>query len=464
MLKLKVAVPVTLVVAAAVVVAVLVRANTPQTAPAAPEVGPLCGGRFRTCGQGFAGYGWSVRPGTLKALTDALKPMQQAPAEPDITFVFYSAGHNPEAVAKALRRLPGGSRRMCGWSSDRGVIAPDGYHASPDGVVGVLSFRLPGLRAGVGSAEFDETDSPGSSAALALRRAIQDAGMQPGDSQPRMIVMSTTYHGYEELVLKALDAETGGAVPIMGGTAAGNPAKGLPQGAVIANGKALRKGLVISVFYSGRPFRWAFRGGFIRTSKSGLVTAVEAKGRVIREIDGRPALDVYDEWSGGRVAEAIRAGIDMNTFTGLYPLCRMLGSGNAAHNLFVHVWPAPDAAVSRSLVASARVAEGDEVYFSEGSWNILLNHIGALARDAKADRAEVPLGAALFICCEAVLKNIPAQQRNQISYLLNKSLGDAPWIGPFTWGEQGNFPGVGNYHGNVLTSVTLFPGSAGCSE
>ena len=456
MRKLLVGGLIVLAVGAAIVMAVLFRLHTPAPAPASPSPGPVCGGRFRPYGEGFAGYGWSIRPGTRAALAEALRPMQRAHAVPAITFVFYSTNHKPEEVVASLQSPPGRWGHLVGWSSDRGIIAPDGYHSSADGVVGVLSFRLPGLEVGVGCAGFDETDSPGASAVLALRRAVADAGRQWGTELPGMIVMSTTYHGHEEAVLEALDPETGESVPVMGGTAAGNASAGVPHGSVIANDKALRRGLVLAVFYADRPFRWAFRGDFNRTSKSGVVTAVAGKGRVIRQIDGRPALEVYNEWSGGRVAEAMRSGRDMNTFTGLYPLCRMLHSERASHNLFVHAWPAHDAATSGALVTSASVAEGDKVYFCEGSWNILLNHIGALTRDAKAGGSS-RIGAALFICCEAVLKNIPSRQRDQIAYLLNESLGEAPWMGPFTWGEQGNFPGVGNYHGNLLTGVTLFP-------
>jgi hypothetical protein len=32
---------------------------------------------------------------------------------------------------------------------------------------------------------------------------------------------------------------------------------------------------------------------------------------------------------------------------------------------------------------------------------------------------------------------------------------DAPFIASFTWGEQGHFPGVGNKHGNLLSSFLV---------
>jgi hypothetical protein len=39
--------------------------------------------------------------------------------------------------------------------------------------------------------------------------------------------------------------------------------------------------------------------------------------------------------------------------------------------------------------------------------------------------------------------------------LINYANKDAPFIAPFTWGEQGQFPGVGNKHGNLLTSFLV---------
>ena len=417
---------------------------------------PRSGGRCQRTGADFGGYGWSVHPETATAVKQALSAALGNPgARADLTLVFYSHQHSPERIAEALRRAGVSTGRICGWSSWHGVLTPDGYHSSPEGTVGLMSLRLPGVSVGVGAATFDETESPEGSATLALGRAIDDAGDPSPGASPTMILMSATYHGYEERILRALDAATEGEVPVLGGTATGGPPPYASDWSVMAGDKVLRKGLVICAFYSDLPFGWSFRGGFDRTGKSGVVTA--SHGRVIREIDGKPALDVYDQWSGGRIAEAMRAGKDLTTFTGLYPLCRTYVSGQTTHHLFVHAWPPEDAAVTRRLVTSADVSEGDLVYFSEGSWNILLNRIGTLPRLARETTPQDSASAALFICCEAVLKNIPIEQRDQMAHLMNRSLGEVPWIGAFTWGEQGNFPGIGNYHGNLLTSVVLFP-------
>ena len=403
---------------------------------------------------GQPGYGWSTHPGTTEAVKHALAAAGKfSEDKSDAVFVFYTTQHEPERIVATMQALAGPGLRILGWSSDYGVIGPDGYHASPGGSLGLLRVRLPGVTAGLGWAELHEAPSADQVAQLAVKRAMEDAG-RPSDP-PAIIVMAPTYDGCEEQLLKGIDAVTGGQVPVIGGTAAGSSADRTRKGSAIAKDKVIRTGLVLAVLYSRKPVAWAYRGGFNRTGKSGTVTASD--GRVIRKIDGRPALDVYDEWSGGRVSEAMRAGKEMNKFTGLYPLCRVISSTGSSQNLFIHPWPVPDADKPKCLVTSASVYAGEVVYFSEGSWNILLNRIGALPQLAKEGRSDMEVGAGLLICCEAVLKNIPPDQRDQISYLMNLSLGGAPWIGMFTWGEQGNFPGLGNHHGNLLTGTLLLP-------
>lgn len=457
MKKTRVALAVSVAVLLGAAVFLVVRRDRVPTPVLGGPALPQSGGRFRGSSDDFAACGWSVHPDTGTAIEQALAAGGVASLEADITFVFYTSQHKPESVLEALRSARGAAPKVCGWSSDYGIVAPDGYHASAHGVVGLLSMRLPGSTVGTGGASLDEADSPAACAKLALRRAIENAGTKPPNAPLAMIIMSTTYDGHEETYLQALSAETGGAVPIIGGSAGGTAEHGSRDCSVIAGGRAIRNGLVLSVFYSPRPSGWAFRGGFDRTGKSGVITASE--GRVIREIDGRPALDVYDEWSGGRIREAMQAGKDMNTFAALYPLCRTIKAGAVTYNLFVHAWPPADGAKSKRLVSSANLWKGDVVHFAEGSWNILINRIGVLPQQAKEGRQDMAVSAGLLVCCEAVLKNIPLDQRDQIATLINRTMGDTPWTGMFTWGEQGNFAGVGNYHGNLLTSFSLFPQS-----
>ena len=51
---------------------------------------------------------------------------------------------------------------------------------------------------------------------------------------------------------------------------------------------------------------------------------------------------------------------------------------------------------------------------------------------------------------------IPEDERPKMPALVKTAIGDAPFIGTFTFGEQGHIPGVGNVDGNLANSMIIF--------
>jgi hypothetical protein len=101
---------------------------------------------------------------------------------------------------------------------------------------------------------------------------------------------------------------------------------------------------------------------------------------------------------------------------------------------------------------------GDRLNLGEGSWNILLNRFGQMPRQAKNNAAEIDPIAGLFFYCGGALDTIPRGHRANMSHLVSQSMGrELPWIGVFSWGEQGHVAGIGNLHGNEMASTLLFP-------
>jgi hypothetical protein len=271
-----------------------------------------------------------------------------------------------------------------------------------------------------------------------------------------MILLSVTLP-HEEEVCAALQEATGPDVPLIGGTAAGSvdaiSRKKISNWSVIANDKVIKSGVAVAAFYAADQFGWSYGGGYRRTGTSGVVT--KAKGRLIFEIDGRPAADVYNEWLGGRVYEAAKRGENVVNFCGFYPLCRISGS----YNQFVRCWPADDASMPGALRTGSTINQGDKVYLSEGTWNLLLNHFASVPSRARDSVPGINASAGLFIYCGSALECIPKEQRPQMAMLVEKSMKDIPWIGVFTWGEQGYIPGAGNLHSNLTSGTVLFPQS-----
>jgi hypothetical protein len=336
-------------------------------------------------------------------------------------------------------------------------------------VVGVLVVRADGMTAGLGSAAFADVakDHEGDAGRMAYQRAVADAHRSPGE-KPAMVIVLPTLRS-EEKILASITEEVGPDVPVIGGTAAG-PSKDIAlerlkeglEWSIIVNDTVITSGVAVAVLYSAKPFGWAYGGGFQRsTTKSGVIT--DAEPRMIRTIDGRPALDVYDEWVGGGLKEAMKRGENMLVWCALHPLTRNVFGTDKGQPViktqFMHPHPNPDQKTEPgSILVGANVTVGETLNLGEGSWNILLNRFAQLPRQAKTVVDNLDPIAGLFFYCGGALETIPREHRGSMGYLVSQSMGrDLPWLGVFSWGEQGHVTGIGNLHGNEMASTLLFP-------
>jgi hypothetical protein len=412
------------------------------------------GGSCRIVGDDFSGVGWSLDPVVNKAFEDAAAhAIEPEAGKPDITMVYYNAQHDPNEILAALRKRGDKVGKIIGQTSHEGILDASGYHTAKTGVLGLMSMRSQNMRIGVGCASFDEME-PRQAAKLALQRALEDGGDHSAGERPSMILLCVTLP-HEEIVLEALAEVTDASVPLIGGTAAGSVnalgRKKISNWSIIANDRVIHHGVAMAVFHSDNPIAWSYGGGFRRTSTSGIAT--KCQGRLIVEIDGKPAADVYNEWLGGRVYEAMSRGENIIRFCGLYPLCRYQGGTNQ----FICAWPSEETQNSGSLRTGSRVREGEQIYLSEGNWNLLLNHFANVPRTAMHQITDFQSCSGLFFYCGGALACLPPEAREQMSHLVNHSIGGWPWIGVFSWGEQGNIPGVGILHSNLSAGMILFP-------
>jgi hypothetical protein len=434
--------------------------GSPQTAHAASALSSAPsavqeitgGGMVKQNDDGFTGCGWSSIPQTTQAMNEAASHALNASAgKPDLTIVFYNPQHDPQKILDSLHQQDRPMGKVFGETTHSGVLMPDGYHTSKQGVLGMMAMRQAGTTVGIGGASFDEC-SPAEAAKLAWKRACEDAG--PNAGAPKMILLAVTLP-HEEEVLASLQQATGPNIPLIGGTAAGSvdaiSRKKVSNWSIITNDKVIHNGVGMAVFYSTEKFAWSYGGGYRRTSTSGIVT--KCKARLILEIDGRPAADVYNEWLGGRVYEAMKRGDNVVTFCSLYPICRI----TASYNQFIRAWPAEDPTMPGALRTGSTVNEGDKIYLSEGTWNLLLNHFALVPRDARESMPQLKPAGGLFIYCGSALECIPEEQRPQMAFLVGKSMNQLPWIGVFSWGEQGYIPGAGNLHSNLTSGTIFFP-------
>ena len=414
------------------------------------------------------GTGWSTKEDPKEAAKEAVGIALKGKISktPDFAIIFASSGSDMAAILSAARQFLGKDTKIFGGTSDSRAVMTDrgfvkvakrGYYeqATMEGARGlaIMTVTSEDIVFGVGSANFLAYPSVQEASKEAVLSAIRSAGKSETEL-PKVVLLTPTI-GVEDEVIEGIEQVVGQNTLIIGGTTGG------PAFAVIGENGLYNEGVSLAVVYTDLPVGWTFEGGFDVTDRhSGIVTKTE--GQAIVEIDNRPALDVYDEWLGGKIKrlheEIGKADVIRDLLT-LHPLYRRYTSHSGQdYFLFSHPWPEDDQMKDRSVLTSTRIKPGERVYLSHGTWETLINRIGKLPTNAKI-RGGIGVGTkpvfSIGFICGGVMGVIPETEREKLSFLINYTNNNAPFIANFTWGEQGHFPGIGNKHGNLLTSFVV---------
>jgi hypothetical protein len=342
-----------------------------------------------------------------------------------------------------------------------GVMTQAGVH-SQDGC-GLAMFGIfdPQGNYGVGAAEIGE--NPDKAAEHAIHCALEMAD-RPGEV-PAMVWMMAA-PGCEEALISGIEAVLGDDVPISGGSSADNDLGG--HWKQFANDEIYSNAVVVTVLFPSTEVMFAFHSGYEPTDVTGIVTkvgefesrdkeggATKAEGRILLEINGQPAAEVYNDWGQGLISDALAGGGNIMARTTLHPLGRVAGHiGAVPYYQLSH----PDAVtVNGGLSVFSNVAPGDELVLMHGSIDNLLTRAGRVASSALETYSANPqdIAGALVVYCAGC--RLAVQDRlDEVVDSLRVALPDVPFLGVHTYGEQGCFLGGENRHGNLMISVLLF--------
>lgn len=364
---------------------------------------------------------------------------------PSYLVVHASVAHAAPAVAAALREKARGVP-VHGGTSCLGVMTEAGFHSDDGTGLGMFGVLDPGGAYGVGSAE--NAGDPGAAAAAAVRTAIERAG-RAGEA-PSMLWI-TGAPGHEERILTALASVVGPNVPVAGGSAADNDVNG--QWSQFTSESVHRHGVVVTAMYPTCGVVFSFHSGYDPTEIRARVT--KGSGRRIDELDGEKAAAVYDRWLGGAIRDTLAAGGNILARTTLSPLGRVAGHvGDVSYHQLIH----PDSVTPEGgLTLFADISEGEEIILMRGSQESLVTRAGRVARSAVEQSASPlakPMGALVIYCAGCMLTirdRMPDVVRS-----IDEGLSGQPFMGAFTFGEQGCFVGGENRHGNLMISVLAF--------
>lgn len=363
-----------------------------------------------------------------------------------LLLAFHTERYPVEELLAAARALPP-EVRVHATSSCAAVMTEEGFHSDDGRALGLWGLRDLDGAFGVGFAPLQP--DPSRAAVQALKHALAEAG-RPGEV-PHMVWISAA-PGSEEAVLKGIRQVLGSTVPVLGGTAGDN--EGTGRWSVMTRQGAAGDGVAISVLYASHATSSSFQSGYSPTEKRGLITA--AAGRVLQQIDGRSAAEVYNEWTNGLISSVIGGG-NLVTMTSLAPLGRVAGTvERIAHYKLSHLDAVTE---SGGLSLFTEVEAGEDVFLMTGSRESLVSRAARVTEAAieleNFDRGQ--LQGALVVYCAGCLRAV-LQDMPRVVSGLNTTLAGKPFLGGFTYGEQGCVVGRESVHGNLMVSSVVFSG------
>jgi hypothetical protein len=393
---------------------------------------------------------------TSSALSDLESRLHPAAPEGGLIFSFYGVGHDDQLIADFISRkfpcLP-----VIGGTSSGGLMTERGFASSDS--IGLMILKDAGGDYGVACGRFDDD------AATVAKRVLEEA-LDSCDCTGQLPEVIWTYQtpGHEEDVMRGLREVVKDHCPIIGGTAADNDCSG--RWRALGPAGPLTDGIVIAVMFPSSPIGFAFQGGYEPAGPHGTITSIgfreagesgvvtEGSGRDILTIDGIAAAEVYNRWAQNAIHDKLASGGSILAETTMFPLAMNVGEvDGVAQYLLIH----PEAVLPNGGIRTFREVEvGMRVHAMRGHRRQLVARAGRVVEYARMKLpGEAPaIAGAIMVYCGGCKLAI-GDDISAVATTVNRSLEDAPFIGCFTFGEQG-FLRDCNVHGNLMISALVF--------
>ena len=364
---------------------------------------------------------------------------------PDLLVLSCSCEFDLPALNDALLQI--NANALHGSTSCLGVMTNDGMSGRSGDGIGY--FALWDADGAYGTASVAIVENAKLAAQDATRAALACAG-RPGEA-PHLIWVSAS-PGQEEAIIAGIESIVGTGIPIVGGSAADNTVAG--NWSIFGTDGIQSAGVQVTVLFPSTPLVSEFQSGYAPSGQAARVT--RARGRRLYELDDRPAVDVYQDLSG-LVFDPAPAGettsiLSQSSFN---PLGLELGDvAGVPYFLLMHAAVLHD---DGSIEFFADIADDAILHIMKGAPEGLKNRAGRVAHRSKKrieDRGKKPAGALVIYCAGCMLSITDLM--DDVAAGIDKSLEGAPFLGVFTFGEQGYALNQKNSHGNLMISCVTF--------
>lgn len=406
-------------------------------------------------------YGWSINADEQTAVREAVAAMKAKGLEnPTFVLAFTTADYDHAVLTKELKAQIG-EAKVCGMTGYQSVFTPDGFHRGEKGGIAILGFDMDDP-VGVGIGELEVINLAGTAGVLAtektkeiarsiLLQAVENAGKALED-QPTMIYLAIPT-GVEELCLEAVTDVFGPDIPLAGATTVTND---IGPGIVFLNEQVESPALLAVLFYTNTRIGNAFHSGFIN-KKDLYGTVTEAEGRLLKTIDGAPAMEKYASWAEDTFGP-IESSQDFAAVQGQTAFAPLAHEVPTKHGKQYVSIVSTSMQEDGSVELLVNVKKGDRLYCVEGSREILINRSAEVVRRAmvKGRIKKSDLAGGLHIYCLGASLAVGEERLHEIVAAINSVMDGKPYIGILSGGEQGSFEGYGYFHGNLMSSMIVF--------
>ena len=398
------------------------------------------------------GYGWSINPDESEAVQEAMGMLGKNIESPDLIILLVESSYEKdELIARHLYKLANGAR-IFGLEGSYAVFSNNGVHVGEKGSLAILGIKARSWSIGVSAKDMSKAKTPMQIKEMTIetiKEAVSNAGRTLEDEPDLVLVAPAKLK--EESILNAIEFIFGRDIRVAGGT---------PGGSItFANDRAVEDGFAMTVIYADSKIGAGFHAGIaVDIKKSGVVTAMGDSPRIIKEINDRPAFEVYRQWAEGGLDD-IDTAETRSIWSRSYALVRVynLANDEMGTKVVVPTGVNPDL----SMVTGADISEGEHLYFATATHQAYVKRAGTIVQQALLDgkiKYSELIGGIHFYCRGAAFSQFGRNKENLQALVdeTNKKIKNKPYIGTFTAGEQGNIKGYGIFMGNLTSSMAVF--------
>ena len=374
--------------------------------------------------------GKSAEETAIKAATDALGKLGVDQA--DVAIVFASSTYDGKELLKGIRSVVGAETKIIG-SSTAGEIT----HNGPSNQHSISVMLLTSPEVSFFTAVSEKIEEVGSrSAGKDVAQQIKKLADNSGEPLKSFMMFPDVLVGNGADIVRGVLEELGDSFPVVGG--ASGDEQEFVETFQFLDDEVYSKSVVALGMSGDFEFGVGVRHGWIPIGSP--MTVTKSDGSLIQEIDGEPAIKVYEDHFGVEKARVLQ---DTESVTSVRSvLTYPFGISSQENNSEILIRFVTAVLKDGSIRCAAEIPEGSQIRLMIGSKEeAILAAQDAANKSKEGLNGKDPKAVVVFNCIAR--KNLFREEASEEINAIREAVGSkVPIIGFYTYGEQAPINGV----------------------